>query len=64
MSVLEEKHANMNILAEELKAYAPSGEDHELTKDLYAKVTTSEVAAKLRSAAKPHLVLIVSNMRT
>ena len=51
VSVLEEKHANMNILADELKAHVPSGEDHELTKDLYAELTTSEVAAKLRSAA-------------
>ena len=51
VSVLEEKHANMNILADDLKAHVPSGEDHELTKDLYAELTTSEVAAKLSSAA-------------
>ena len=51
VSVLEEKHANMNMLAEDLKMFVPSGEDHELTKDLYSDLSPSEVAAKLRSAA-------------
>ena len=55
MLVLEEKYANMNILAEDLKLIFPSGKDHNLTKDLYADVFTSEVAAKLRSAANTSL---------
>jgi hypothetical protein len=49
--VLDEKHCNVNLLHESLRQHVPSGEDHETTNDLYADLSESEVAAKLRSAA-------------
>jgi hypothetical protein len=49
--ILDEKHCNVNLLHESLRQHVPSGEDHETTNDLYADVSESEVAAKLRSAA-------------
>ena len=49
--ILDEKHCKVNLLHESLRQHVPSGEDHETTNDLYADLSESEVAAKLRSAA-------------
>ena len=39
------------FLVEDLKMFVPSGEAHELTKELNSGLSTSELAAKLRFAA-------------
>ena len=39
------------MLAESLRQYVPSAADHETTNDLYVDLASTEVAAKLRSAA-------------
>ena len=49
--VLSDKQGNANLLAESLRQYVPSAADHETTNDLYADLSSTEVAAKLRSAA-------------
>jgi hypothetical protein len=50
MDVFAEKRANASVLGEGLNTFAPTGEDHENTEDLYSEISESEVAAKLRSA--------------
>ena len=49
--VLSEKQCNTNLLAESLSAHIPNVEDHEMARDLYANLSPTEVAMKLRSAA-------------